>query len=101
MNGKFQNTVIIMMGCDGLKNPDMAKAFIEKGAKVYISWDDSILGTRNDPAIKCLLQHLITEKQTVKKAVAETMKEFKPSPIDSSVLRYYPFEAGELIIGDI
>lgn len=76
-----------------------ARAFIEKGARIYISWDDSILGTRNDPAIKCLLQHLIIEKQTVEKAITHTMRESKPTPIDNSTLLYYPFGAGELIIG--
>jgi len=98
---RLGNATIIAMGCDVLKYTSMAEAFIEKGAKVYIGWDGSILGIRNDPAITCLLQHLITEKQTVEKAVAETMKEFGPSPIDNSRLLYYPLEAGELTIEDI
>jgi len=101
MNGDFQDSVIIAMGCDGLTYTYMAEAFIEKGAKVYIGWDDSILGTRNDPAIICLLRHLITEKQIVEKAVADTMKEFGPIPIDNSVLLYYPPEAGDQTIEDI
>lgn len=101
MKGRFQNTLIIMMGCEGLENSLMAEAFTEKGAKAYIGWDDSILGTRNDPAIRCLLQHLIMEKQTVEKAVANTMKEFPPSQNDNSVLQYYPLETGEQTIEDI
>ena len=101
MKGKFQNTTIIMMGCDGLKNTDMAQEFIEKGAKVYISWDGPILGSRNDPAIRRLLQHLITGKKTVERAVADTMKEFGPTPIDNSVLLYYPLEAGDYTVQNI
>lgn len=97
-NGNFRNTTIIMMGCDGLMTTSMAKAFTEKGAKAYISWDDSILGSRNDPAITCLLQHLITEKQTIKNATSNTMTEFPPTPTDYSVLRYYPLEAGTQIL---
>lgn len=100
-NGNFHNTIIIMMGCDGLMTTSMAKAFIEKGAKAYISWDSAILGTRNDPAITRLLQHLITEKQTIRRAIADTMAEFGPSPIDYSMLRYYPIEAGNQIVEDI
>lgn len=100
-NGNFHNTIIIMMGCDGLMTTSMAKAFIEKGAKAYISWDSAIIGTRNDPAITYLLQHLITEKQTIRKAIADTMKEFPPTSIDYSFLRYYPLEAGNQIIEDI
>ena len=94
MNGRFQNTVIIMMGCFGLTYFEMAESFIQKGAKVYIGWRGDILGTRNDPAIACLLQHLILEKQTIKEAVADTMKKFEPSPLDNSVLHYDPLEAG-------
>lgn len=98
MKGRFQNTKIIMTGCDGLSNTKMAEAFIEKGARVYIGWNGSILGTRNDPAIAGLLQHLVTENQTVEKAVADTMKEFAPSSIDNSVLQYYPLEARDQTI---
>ncbi|NIU83177.1 MAG: hypothetical protein GWN64_06760, partial [Candidatus Thorarchaeota archaeon] len=47
MKGEFENTIIIMMGCEGLgyeelTYTDMAEAFIKKGAKVYIGWDGSI-----------------------------------------------------------
>lgn len=100
MNGRFQNTGIIMMGCDGLTYKEMAQAFVEKGAAFYIGWDGSILGSRNDPAITCLLQHLITEKQTVRDAIAHTMREYQPSLIDNSMLKYYPLEAGNRPIED-
>jgi hypothetical protein len=35
MNGRFENTIIIMMGCNGLTFTKMAEALIEKGAKAY------------------------------------------------------------------
>ena len=100
-NGNFHNTTIIMMGCDGLMTTSMAETFTEKGAKAYIGWDDSILGTRNDPAITHLLQHLITEKQTINNATANTMTEFPPTPTDYSMLRYYPLKAGTQRIENI
>jgi hypothetical protein len=101
MNGNFQNTVIIVMGCNGLTFSDMADAFTEKGAKTYIGWSDAILGTRNDPAITRLLEHLITEKQTIENAIMNTMKEFEPTQTDYSVLRYHPLEVGNQAIEDI
>ena len=94
MNGRFQDTIIVMMGCNGLTYVDMAQAFVQKGAKAYISWSEDILGTRNDPAIEFLLRQLVLEKQTMERAVADTMKEFAPSPADNSLLMYYPLEAG-------
>lgn len=33
MSGMFQNTVVIMMGCEGLNNTKMAEAFVEKGSE--------------------------------------------------------------------
>ena len=101
MNGNFQNTVIIMMGCDGLKNTDMAQAFIEKGAKVYISWSESVLAGHTDQATAHLLKHLLAEKQTIEQAVTETMKEVGPDPEYNSLLIYYPLEVGDQTIEDI
>jgi hypothetical protein len=53
----------------------MAEAFTLKGAKVYIGWKGSVSATHTDTATISLLQHLITEKQTIKQAVENTMKE--------------------------
>ena len=101
MNGKFQNTTIIMMGCNGLKNTAMAQAFIEKGAKVYISWSESVLASHTDKATTHLLQHFLLEKQTIKKAIEKTMKEVGPDPSYESLLIYYPLEAGNYTIQNI
>ena len=90
MNGKFENTIIIMMGCDGLTYTDMAEVFIQKGAKVYISWNGPVSASHTDQATTRLLEHLITERQTIKRAVTETMKEAGPDPTYESILLYYP-----------
>ena len=90
MNERFSNTIVIMMGCDGLTYTDMAEAFIEKGAKVYISWNGSVSASHTDQATTQLLRHLITENQTIKQAVTETMKEVGPDPEYESILQYYP-----------
>lgn len=97
MNSKFNNTVIIMMGCEGLHNAKMAEAFIQKGAKVYISWNEMVSASHTDQATTKLLKHLITEKQTIKQAVIETMEEVGPDPIDYSILLYYPLESGNYV----
>jgi len=101
MKGKFNNTIIIMMGCEGLKNPSMAEAFIEKGAKTYISWNGSVSASHTDQATTHLLQHLITEKQTIKQAVDNTMKEVGADPSSNSILSYYPNDAENYTIQNI
>ncbi len=95
MNGRFENTIIIMMGCNGLTYADMAKAFMEKGAKVYISWNQPVSASHTDTATTQLLKHLLTEKQTIEQAVTETMKEVGPDPTYKSLLIYYPLDAGD------
>jgi hypothetical protein len=98
MKGNFQNTIILMMGCDGLKYDGMAKAFIERGAKVYVSWDAGVSSAHTDKATIHLLQQLATKKQTINKAVTETMAEVGPDLMYESVLLYCPIEAENFVI---
>jgi len=90
MNGRFNNTIIIMMGCNGLTYTNMAKAFVEKGAKVYIGWNDYVSASHTDMATTHLLQHFLNQNQTIGKAVENTMKEAGPDPLYRSVLLAYP-----------
>jgi hypothetical protein len=98
MKGKFQNTTLIMMGCNGLTYTDMAEAFVEKGAKVYMGWNGSVSAGRTDTATAFLLQHLIQENQTIEQAMDNTMKKVGPDPTSESVLDYYPLKVGEQTI---
>jgi len=95
MKGKFKDTTIIMMGCeglgyDGVTYTDMAEAFIKKGAKVYISWDGPVSINHTDQATVHLLQSLILHKRTIKRAVTETMEEVGKDPTFNSTLKYHP-----------
>jgi len=101
MNGKFQNTVVIMMGCNGLTYTNTAEAFIEKGAKVYISWTKPVLAPHADSATSDLLRHFLIEKRTLKESVQETFKEVGPDPSYKSLLIYYPLRVGDQTIEDI
>ena len=95
MKGTFKNTTIIHMGCDGLAYTTMAEAFRQKGAKVYISWTEDVLASHTDQATTHLLQHFLIEKQTLKQAVTETMKEVGPDPASSAMLLAHPEEVWE------
>jgi len=108
MKGEFQNTIIIMMGCEGLgygelTYTDMAEAFIKKGAKVYIGWDGSISLDHTDQATVHLLQSLILRKRTIEWAVTETMEIVGKDPTYDSTLKYYPktAEAGNCTIPNL
>jgi hypothetical protein len=95
MKGKFKDTIIIMMGCeglgyDGVTYTDMAEAFIKKGAKVYISWEGPVSINHTDLATAHLLQSLILHGRTIKQAVTETREEIGPDATYNSELQYYP-----------
>lgn len=77
-------------GFEGLDNTLMAKIFIEKGAKVYISWSQPVSASHTDTATTQLLQHFLTEKLTLKEAVRETFKEVGFDPAYKRLLIYYP-----------
>ena len=98
MNGRFENTIVIMMGCDGLTDTDTAKAFVEKGAKVYVGWFGPVSASHTDLATTHLLQHFLIEKLTLKKSVQETFKEVGADPTYESLLIYHPLEAGDYTI---
>lgn len=53
---------ITMMGCEGLKTKSMAEAFIQKGAKAYIGWDDYVISQYVDEATIKLLEYMVLEK---------------------------------------
>lgn len=101
MKESFQNTVVFMMGCQGLDNTAMAEAFVRKGAKVYISWSGSVLASHTDSSTANLLQHFLIEKLPLKSSVQETFKELGSDPLHESRLIYYPLEVGDKTIEDI
>jgi hypothetical protein len=98
MKGELSNSLIIAMGCDGLTYTDMAQAFIEKGAKAYISWNGSVSASHTDQAATQLLKHIVTEGQTISQAVENTAREVGPDEAYNSVLKYYPLASGKYAI---
>jgi hypothetical protein len=99
--GRFCDTIVIMMGCNGLTNSSMAEAFVQKGAKIYIGWSDFVPASHTDLATTHLLRHLISEKQTIKQAVDNTNEEVGSDPGHNTQLVFYPPEAGDQIVENI
>jgi hypothetical protein len=90
MWGKFHDTTVIMMGCDGLKSETTARAFIDKGAKAVVGWSGRVSASHTDAATENLLQHLLIEGHAMRDAVALTMAEVGPDPDYGSTLLSYP-----------
>ena len=92
--GNFDNTVIMAMGCESLYLDDMAAAFIEKGASVYIGWSTLVSLEYVDKATLDLLGNLCTENIMVAEGVAKTMAELGHDPYFHAYLKHYPPESG-------
>ena len=88
MVGRFDDTLIIIGGCQSLGTPDLAQALIARGASAVVGWNDWVDLSHNDQALLHLLRGLTTEKLTLEQAVRKTMNEIGPDPVYDSSLTY-------------
>ena len=98
MQGTFPNTVIIVTGCAGLADSEMAQAFVTRGAEVYVSWDQIVLANQSDGGAILLIQSMTTG-HTVDNAVTSATLNAPSSSLYSSQLKYYPLDKGGVILG--
>lgn len=87
MEGKFEDSTVILMGCDGVRSDTMANAFIYKGANAFVSWTKPILASYTDAVTESLLKHLLIEKLPLYEAMERTMEEVGPDQIYGSQLK--------------
>ena len=65
MQGKFNDTIFMLGGCNTLSNPSLAKVLVEHGAPEVFGWDDSVGNVDNDYAMLYFLeQYLINDFQS-------------------------------------
>ena len=97
MQGTFPNTVLVVTGCAGLANSEMAQAFVARGAEVYVSWDQIVLANQSDGGAILLIQSMTTGHR-VDDAVTSATENAPSSPLYSSQLRYYPLDKGAVVL---
>lgn len=86
MDGDFDGTVVVGMGCQGLLNDLAAEAFQGKGAASFVGWDGLVSATHTDEATEALLRHYVLDGAGVGDAVRKTMQEIGPDPDFGSAL---------------
>jgi len=94
MWGRFNGTVVVMMGCDGLTYTGMAEAFVARGARACVGWSGPVSADHTDEATLRLLRHLVAEGETLGSAVRMVREEVGPDPTYNGTMRYYPDGAG-------
>lgn len=88
MHGQFDDSLLIIGGCESLASPRLAQAFLDRGASAVIGWDDTVNLAHNDRAILRLLLAIVGEEMPIAKAVQRTMIEVGPDPTYDSHLTY-------------
>ena len=87
LNGEFENSIIIAMGCNSLESYSMARAFVDnRKALVYIGWARGVTVNHTDSAILGLLKGFFENNETIKEAVNEASADLKTG----ARLTYYP-----------
>ena len=87
MRGKFRDTTVVMMGCDGLRFARLGEAFLKKGANSFISWNQPVSASHTDAATERLLHNLFLEGLPAQEAVTQTMADVGPDPFWGAELR--------------
>ena len=101
MKGRFDDTVVVVMGCGGIYLKDLAKAFVDKGASAYLAWDASVLLPYVDDATLYLIGQLCSENTTVEEAVDRTMRVKDLDPEWKAELEYYPSGTGNRTLEEL
>jgi hypothetical protein len=90
MKGKFDDTTVILMGCDGLRSHETAEAFLDRGARAFVGWSGPVSAAHTDAATERLLEKLLIEAQPIGDAIAQTAAEVGPDPSYGAELRVLP-----------
>jgi len=92
LNGEFQDSIIIAMGCNSSINDSMARAFVDKEALVYIGWTHDVTVNHTDSATLELLKCFFEKNETIEEAINEV----SVVPKTGAKLTYYPEKAANL-----
>ena len=76
-NIEFQGGLVVVMGCNGLDEPDLGYALVESGADIVVGWKGAITVEETDEAVIVFLERLVSG-DTVGESVEGTGLVFYP-----------------------
>jgi len=100
LEGTFPKSIVIAMGCWGLKpglEQTLAGAFVKKGATAFLGWTELVGYSHSDNETSKLLTNLFVHNRTLDEAVSGTEWDFNYG----SQMKYYPTGAGSLRVSDL
>lgn len=84
-SGKFPQSVIVIMGCEGLRIPRTAEIFLDLGAQAVIGWNDQISTNVMDASAAAFLEAWLRQRQTLKAAVATARRSVESALNDPQI----------------
>jgi hypothetical protein len=100
-SGKFDNTVVILLGCESYYYNDMPAAFMGKGASAYVGWSTVVSLDHVDKAALNLLENLCTVNLTLADGIARTNADLGQDPSFGAYLKYYPPVSGNQTVREL
>jgi hypothetical protein len=88
MVGKFPDSVILIGGCESVRNKDLAKSLILRGASEIVGWDRTIGSIENDRIMLAFLEKTLVDKEKIQDAVIELNDKYSSDLQFSSELNY-------------
>ncbi|MCX6650006.1 MAG: hypothetical protein NTV61_11595 [Candidatus Bathyarchaeota archaeon] len=92
LGGKLEGALVVLMGCDGIRRSDLARAFTDSGATAYVSWDGPVTIEQTDEATLELLRSLAEDGVPLKTSIEDAMRVSAQAGFNST-LALYPADA--------
>ncbi len=88
MVGEFEDTVILIGGCESLRNRDLAESLIWRGAADVIGWDRTIGSIENDRVMLAFLEKTLVDKEKIQDVIIELNDKYSSDLQFSSKLNH-------------
>lgn len=86
MTDKFENSLVLAMGCDSIVDDVMIQEFMNQGAVGYVGWNGPVLLSHSDEAVYHLIHVLYVEDLDLEEAVKKANSEVGADPHWRTVL---------------
>ena len=89
MEGRFNDSVLVLGGCSTLSSPTLAKSLINRGASSVIGWDNLVGSINNDNTILEFLENHLINEMEIEDAVEAAMSKVPKGSQYNATFSYY------------
>jgi hypothetical protein len=89
MDGKFNSSLLIAMGCDSASDSLLIQEFMRQGAVGYVGWNDTVLLSHSDQAVAELIECVYENGFSLKDAVDNVDSRIGADPTSGATLKCY------------